>query len=622
MIVKKKFFAVMCAALLLVLPLMQPTVFGAPQTVTDAKGIVYTVRSDGSTLDLSDGSAASGSLSVPAALLVGAKAYRVAGVGRGAFGYACVTQVSLPKSVTEIGDDAFIGCIQLEEVSLGGAETSVGNHAFSGCTALTAVNGAENVTYVGADAFAGTPWLSENRGSAPLYLGKCLVSGGADAGDFTVPAGILSVAPHAFEKNTSLSALKLNDVKKIGANAFAGCENLASVSFGNPEEIGDGAFAGCIRLNGTLNLPASLLSLGAEAFRGCALDAVALEETQLSSLPNGAFADCAALKSVSLPDGTVYLGAYAFENCEKLADVAAPGVRTVGYDAFRNCRMLAEKDGFSAVESVGTGAFDGTPIYEQAEGLPLRVGNALYKTEETVLSTPAIEDGIAAISPLAFYNLDAAPLLALPASLEEIGRRALPGGALRGASVYSFSKNAGVYDDLSLFADGTLYVPAEVSVPSDDAEASNVSVGTITGISVTAFPKRMDYAPDDPFDPDGIVIVLDTEKDGAAAQTPIAEIGYTPAYGYDFSTSGTVTVTYCGYETAFSVRLAGEKVLPGDLDGNGSVGTDDVLMMVRYLGGLIQEDAFKKDAADLDGNGNVDTDDLLRLIRIVAGIDR
>ncbi len=48
--------------------------------------------------------------------------------------------VTIPSSVTSIGDYAFYGCDGLSEVTIPGSVTSIGNYAFDGCSNLTNIN--------------------------------------------------------------------------------------------------------------------------------------------------------------------------------------------------------------------------------------------------------------------------------------------------------------------------------------------------------------------------------------------------------------------------------------------------------------------------------------------------
>jgi hypothetical protein len=66
------------------------------------------------------------------------------------FGPASVT---IPESVTNIGDDAFEHSVNLTNVMISGSVTYIGNLAFGTCSDLSSVTIADGVTSIGSEAF-------------------------------------------------------------------------------------------------------------------------------------------------------------------------------------------------------------------------------------------------------------------------------------------------------------------------------------------------------------------------------------------------------------------------------------------------------------------------------------
>ncbi|MDE5829949.1 MAG: leucine-rich repeat protein [Duncaniella sp.] len=64
-------------------------------------------------------------------------------------------EISLPESLTTIGECAFLHCKFLTSINIPESVTSIGEYAFSGCSALTSINIPESVTSIDYTAFSG-----------------------------------------------------------------------------------------------------------------------------------------------------------------------------------------------------------------------------------------------------------------------------------------------------------------------------------------------------------------------------------------------------------------------------------------------------------------------------------
>ena len=78
-------------------------------------------------------------------------------IGESAF-YDCsgLTSLTLPSSVTSISDDAFLNCSGLTSLTIPSSVTSIGDWAFSGCSRLTSIYVyLEKIPELGSNVFTG-----------------------------------------------------------------------------------------------------------------------------------------------------------------------------------------------------------------------------------------------------------------------------------------------------------------------------------------------------------------------------------------------------------------------------------------------------------------------------------
>ena len=110
----------------------------------------------------------------------------------------------------------------------------------------------------------------------------------------------------------------------------------------------------------TVSLPDGILSIGDYAFSGYSrLQEINLPES-LARIGRGAFNDCRNLKRVVIPNGVVGLGDHAFSGCTNLASVGLPqNLKSVREYSFNGCVQLREAAIPAGVTNIAAYAFRG-----------------------------------------------------------------------------------------------------------------------------------------------------------------------------------------------------------------------------------------------------------------------
>ena len=137
-------------AMFVVLLLLCVTVAVAEEEQTDAKGTWRYVVADGGATITGYEKAPKGKLTIPDEL----DGHPVVGIGAEALSFCAITSVTIPNSVTDIGEWAFKECDRLTKVTMGSGVTSIGEMAFFACDALKSVTIPGKVRRIGAYAFA------------------------------------------------------------------------------------------------------------------------------------------------------------------------------------------------------------------------------------------------------------------------------------------------------------------------------------------------------------------------------------------------------------------------------------------------------------------------------------
>ena len=305
-----------------------------------------------------------------------------------------LADLSLWNSDTVTGP--FASCTALEEAEIPNA-VRVPNYMFRNCPALKRLTLPDTVTEIGDSAFGGTAALTEvnmppnlrSIGDNAFDHGDGFPNSGLTRfGDNVFPATLVSLGEKAFRdtslegvvdlSKTPLTAVPLGafirtkvtgvllppTVAAIGQDAFNGCSALTAIEIPDAvETIGPGAFNEATKL-AQFNIPKRLKTIGKEAFNKCPLsdcDDLVFPKcfegftdcntnntgksfadcsgfhanvdlsrcTKLTTLPYGAFARM-GFKTITLPRSLTAIGNFAFTDTANRSYPEVPEIRFCG----------------------------------------------------------------------------------------------------------------------------------------------------------------------------------------------------------------------------------------------------------------------------------------------------
>ena len=298
--------------------------------------------------------------------------------------YECssLSSISLPTSLQTIGDMAFTRCSSLVSVIIP-AGVTLGLGSFQGCTKLRSVVISEHVDFVGAASFALCPSLQnvtiaegvKSLGPASFWNCSALLS-------IQLPNSMTTIEDYTFSNCRSMRSVTISDsITTIGFKAFdknpLTCINWDSYIYRKIEDTALPTRNVCplyhsptfsptvISAPSNINVPIGVTTFFPTPARtpeptalgtstvpficsiigqntGCCGNNVnVILSNTITSIMDGAFDSCNALKSITIKNTVTFIGEYAFARCTSLTTLNIPtSVKNISSFAFFGCISL------------------------------------------------------------------------------------------------------------------------------------------------------------------------------------------------------------------------------------------------------------------------------------------
>ncbi|MBR5984123.1 MAG: leucine-rich repeat protein [Bacteroidales bacterium] len=337
--------------------------------------------------------------------------------------------LTIPNSVTNIGNSAFYGCSGLTSLTVGNSVENIGSSAFFNCSGLTgALTIPNSVTSIGNYAFSGCSGLTsltignavENIGSSAFYNCNGLT------GTLTIPNSVTSIGNYAFSGCSGLQAVTIpSSTTSIGLSAFYDCigqtavyytGNIAQwcgISFGNGN-ANPLYYAHNLYVNNELVtdlvIPHNVTAIKNHTFYGATCLTSATIGNSVVSIGKSAFCYCSGLTTVTISNSVDSIATYAFSECSGLTSVNfnATNCTTMGssnYPAFKDCNANAVINIGDNVTNIPDYAFKGI-LGSGDLAIPnsvTNIGNSAFYGCSGIESV-TIGNSVASIGNSAFYE--------------------------------------------------------------------------------------------------------------------------------------------------------------------------------------------------------------------------
>lgn len=553
----------------------------------------------------------SGTVTIPATVTRNNKTYHVTGIANSAFrNCTALSAVTMPASIITIGNSAFLNA-GIASISIPEGVTFIGADAFNGCQQLTSLTIPKTVEIIGTDAFANCNAITSLTWNAK----NCLSIGGLNAASIqqVVIGNEVETIPVGFLANAQITTLNIPaSVKYICAQAFMGCNNITSLTIPESVEvIGDKAFANTLGLTAITWNAKQCISNGGMYTNNITH---AIIGNNVEIIPDN-FAKDSKVTTITIPESVKIIGAEAFNRCNQLNQLTMPdGVESIGDYAFSNCYNLTELTIPRELNAIGMYSFWCCEVNKLTWNARACYYNGAMSTYG--ITQVNVGDEVEIIPSNFAFN-------------SQISSVDLP-NTVNYISSYAFC---------------SCYNLTSIIIPDNVTIIGQMAFSNCSNLSSVKFPKLLNSIYYYAFEycsslteitlPENLTQIMYSAFGGCDGLTSVTSLATEPPYLYDYGEYlSDYDCFYPEYNTAtlyvpqgsvesyqndsywkkFQTIVGITNTTTGDVDGDGKVNIEDVTTLISALlsGGTISDPAY-----DVDGNGKVNIEDVTTLINIL-----
>ena len=355
-----------------------------------------------------------------------------------------IKTVTLPDTITHIGDFAFAGNEALDNINIPESLLEISDEGFRNCLSLKNIFIPESVNKLGYATFLGCASLESIVMNGVTEIGAYTFENCTSLKNIEFSEKLKTIGEFGFAYCSSIESVDLSDVEFVGSGAFYVCENLKKAVLNDKiEKLEDGVFCWCYSLN-EVNLPKNIKIIGGWCFDSTAITEMIFPEG-LKVIEESAFYDCKLLKTIRLPESIESIWCFAFTETAIDTLTIPENLKNLGYRAFWRCYSLTTLYFYAkdckvtdhGVEYIPSNWMCASPfdecniknIYLGSSVTALSWKSMQYGTFEncTVLENVTIPDSVEVIGTAAFKNCTNLETAVIPDSVEVIADDAFVG---------------------------------------------------------------------------------------------------------------------------------------------------------------------------------------------------